>query len=79
MLVEDYRPTKRLGVEELEGLVSILERRIDEKAMGDPTPREWVEWGAWLATHMLLTGSYRYPDDFMAVFDVKCDELIVMQ
>ena len=75
MFVEDYTPVKRIGVEELEGCVGILERRIDEAALGEPNPQQWREEGAWLALHLMLTGRFRYPEDFVSVFDVKSAEL----
>lgn len=71
MLVDDYTPMKRVGMEELEGLVRTLERRIDAATLGEPTPASWMDEGAWLALHMVLTGRFRYANDFMAVFDEK--------
>ena len=77
MLVDDYTPTKRLGVEEMEGLQAALERRIDAAALDgtDATPRAWREEGAWLAVHLLLTCRFRTQEDFLQVFDVKSDEI----
>ena len=75
MLIDDYRPMKRLGVEELDGLVNMLEQRIGAAAFDEPTPRQWRDEGAWLALHLLLTGRFDTPDTFLAVFDVKCEEI----
>lgn len=69
MLVDDYTPMKRIGMEELDGLVRTMERRIDEAAFDEPTPASWMDEGAWLALHMILTGRYKCAEDFMNVFD----------
>ena len=69
MLVGSYTPMKRIGMEELEGLVGIFERRNDAAAFEDPTPSGWMDEGAWLALHLILVGEYRYPEDFLAVYD----------
>ena len=74
--VSDYRPTKRIGLDELDGAVSILERRVDEGALErDPTPRDWMDEGARLALALIRDGNYRYPQDFVDVFDVRRDEI----
>ena len=75
MLIDDYRPMKRVGMEELEGLVNMLEQRIDAAAFDEPGPQQWRDEGAWLVLHLLLTGRFDTPDTFLAVFDVKCEEI----
>ncbi|MBR4687072.1 MAG: hypothetical protein IKP01_02060 [Bacteroidales bacterium] len=74
--VSDYRPTKRVGMEELDGCVRIFERRIDERMLEcDPTPQDWMDEGARLVLALLRDGSYRYPQDLVSVFDARRREL----
>ena len=48
MFVGDYRPTKRVGIEELDGALRILRDRIDQ-AYADANARQHFYEGAWLA------------------------------
>ena len=77
MLVDDYTPTKRLGIEEMEGLQATFEHRMDNRALGmnDDTPEQYRDEGAWLAVHLLLTGRFKTQQDFIAVFDNMCGEV----
>lgn len=76
MFVDDYRPTKRIGLEELDGCVRILERRIDEGMLErDPAPADWMDEGARLALALIRDGNFRYPQDFVDVFDARRREL----
>ena len=69
MLIDEYTPTKHVGMEELDGLVRTLERRIDAAAFEEQSPSSWMDEGAWLALHMMLTGRYKCAEDFISVFD----------
>lgn len=71
MFVDDYTPMKRIGIEELEGCIKILESRIDDAVDNgeDMLPISWITEGAWLALHLMLTGRFKYGADFIAVFD----------
>lgn len=74
MFVSDYRPTKRIGVEELDGCISMFEQAV-ERLHDDGVACEWHE-GAWLALSLLRSGKFEYPADFMAVFENKLDEIL---
>ena len=78
MLIDDYTPTKRLGIEEAEGLMNALDNRISDMALDkqDETAAYHRYEGAWLTVHLLLTGRFRTQEDFLAVFDNKCKELL---
>ena len=68
MFVGDYRPTKRVGIEELDGALRILRDRIDQ-TYEDADARQHFYEGAWLALRAIRFGQFEYPRDFMAVFD----------
>ena len=77
MLIDDYTPTKRHGVEEAEGLMRALELRLVDMAP-DPAAGQAAYHrieGAWLTVHLLLTGRFRTQEDFLAVFDCKAREI----
>ena len=75
VFVDDYTPMKRIGIEELEGCVNILDRILDEVAEDRTTPMAWMTSGARMALHLMLVGKFRYPQDFVDVFELKCAEL----
>ena len=74
MFVSDYRPTKRVGIEELDGCISLFEQAV-ERLHADGVPCEWHE-GAWLALSILRAGKFEYPAEFVAVFENKLDEIL---
>ena len=73
MFVGDYRPTKRVGIEELDGTLKLLVDRIDQ-AHADADGRLHYYEGAWLALCAIRFGRFEYPRDFMAVFENDLDE-----
>lgn len=77
MLIDDYTPTKRLGIEEAEGLMNALDNRLSDMALNHQERiAEYHRYeGAWLTVHLLLTGRFRTQEDFLAVFDNKCNEI----
>ncbi len=77
MLIDDYTPTKRLGIEEAEGLMNALDNRLYDMALNhqDEISDYYRYQGAWLTVHLLLTGRFRTQEDFLAVFDNKCGEI----
>jgi hypothetical protein len=74
MFVSDYRPTKRVGVEELDGAVRLFGQAVERLRAEGVAGVGWYE-GAWLALVLLRDGKYEYPADFLAVFGNKCDEI----
>lgn len=72
MFVGDYRPTKRVGIEELDGALRILRDRIDQ-ACEDVDARQHFYEGAWLALRAIRFGQFEYPRDFVAVFENDLD------
>lgn len=75
MFVSDYRPTKRIGIEEMDGALRMLRDRVDE-AHADADSRVRYYEGAWIALSALRYGKFDYPRDFMAVFERDLDEYI---
>lgn len=74
--VSDYRPTKRIGMDELEGCVRIFERRIDEGMLErDPTPADWMDEGARLVLALVHDCNFKYPQDLVDVYDARRREL----
>lgn len=68
MFVGDYRPTKRVGVEEMDGALRMLRDKVDDlHAAGDDRVRYYE--GAWVALSAMRYGTFEYPRDFMAVFE----------
>lgn len=75
MLVGDYRPTKRVGIEELEGALNVFSRRIDQ-AYEDADARQHYYEGAFLALSLVRFGNYEYPHELMDAFEVTLDNYI---
>lgn len=71
--IQDYRPTLRVGLEELHGATVLLRDRIDQ-AYEDADARMRYYEGAWLALRLMESGRFEYPADFMAVFENQLDE-----
>lgn len=68
--VSDYRPTKRIGIEELDGAIKLLIDHVDEMQDNGEANAEFYE-GAMLALETIRYGSFKYPQDFMAVLENK--------
>lgn len=66
--VSDYRPTKRIGIEELDGAIKLLIDRVDEMQDNGEANAEFYE-GAMLALETIRYGSFKYPQDFLAVLE----------
>lgn len=73
MLVEDYQPKKRLGVEELDGLLNVLSEAVDEATEADEFDRDYYR-GALIAVMCFRFHTLQYPRDFMAVFERYLNE-----
>ena len=74
MFVSDYRPTKRIGIEELDGCINIFGQAIESLNADGVAGVEFYE-GAWLALRLLREGRYEYPGDFFAVFANKVEDM----
>lgn len=68
MFVSDYRPTKRIGIEEMDGALLMLRDEADERRANGEADAAWWE-GAWAAVHVLRNGRFEYPRDFVAVLE----------
>jgi hypothetical protein len=72
--IGDYRPTKRVGIEELDGCIKLLTDKLDETAEnGEMSTALYM--GALIALETMRNGRFEYPQDFMAVFDNRVREL----
>lgn len=73
--VSDYRPTKRIGVEELGGAITALANKLDEiDESGEATADFYI--GALLTLETIRYGNFEYPRDFLAVFENKVNAYI---
>lgn len=72
--IGDYRPTKRVGIEELDGCIKLLSDKLDDIAENGETSTG-VYMGALIALETMRNGRFEYPQDFMAVFDNRVNEL----
>jgi len=74
--IGDYRPTKRIGIEELDGCINLFCQRLgDIAANGEATAQYYV--GALIALETIRTGRFEYPHEFLAVFDNRVNEFEV--
>lgn len=64
MLISDYQPTKRIGVDELDGTINMLARRTQDAYDNGESCAPIYE-GAWLALSALRMFRFEYPRDFM--------------
>ena len=72
--IGDYRPTKRVGLEELDGCLKLLIDKLDVTAEnGEMSTALYM--GALIALETMRNGRFEYPQDFMAVFDNQVKEL----
>lgn len=72
MFVGDYRPTKRVGIEELDGALRMLRDRIVKSYENCDGRLRYYE-GAWIALSAIRHCQFEYPRDFMAVFEKGLD------
>lgn len=73
MLVDDYTPTKRLGIEEMEGASDVFWERV-EWSYSEADSRHLAYLGAWIVIHLLLVSKVRYPGDLLKMFENILDE-----
>ena len=73
MFIGDYRPTKRVGIEELDGCIKLLS---DSYELADERrdKRASLYMGALIALETMRHGRFEYPRDFMAVFENRVEE-----
>ncbi len=75
MFIDDYRPTKRIGMEELHGAINAFVDKLDEMAdNGEAHSDMYV--GALITLELIEKGRYEYPRDFLAVFENQANEFI---
>jgi hypothetical protein len=74
MFIGDYRPTKRIGIEELDGCIKLLSDKLDEEADNGSVAAA-LYMGALITMEVIRNGRFEYPCDFMAVFDNRIKEL----
>ncbi len=74
VFIGDYRPTKRVGIEELDGCIKLLADKLDEVAESGKVSAA-LYMGALIAMETMRNGRFEYPCDFMAVFDNRVKEL----
>lgn len=73
MFIGDYRPTKRIGIEELDGCINMFVDRLDDiDANGEAHGELYA--GALIAIETIRNGNFEYPRDFMAVFENRVNE-----
>lgn len=70
--IGDYRPTKRVGIEELDGAIRLARQRIDQ-TYEDADARQHYYEGLWLGLRIIRSGRFEYPHEFMAVFENNLD------
>lgn len=70
MFVSDYRPTKRIGIEELDGAIKLFgDRYLDAAESGEADATAYG--GASLVLELIRNGKFEYPQDLLAVFENK--------
>jgi hypothetical protein len=74
VFIGDYRPTKRVGIEELDGCIKLLSDSY-ELADEQRDKSASLYMGALIAMETIRNGRFEYPKDFMAVFDNRIREL----
>ena len=72
--VSDYRPTKRIGIEELEGCLNLLVHRLEEVADNGEAGGA-LYMGALVALETIRNCNFEYPHEFMAVLENRFREL----
>lgn len=64
-----------VGMDELEGVMRIIGRRIDDSANDELNPKIWMLEGAYLTLMLFHDTDIHYPQDFVELFDMKCSEI----
>jgi len=72
--VSDYRPTKRIGIDELDGCLNLLVHRLEEVADNGETGGA-LYMGALIALETIRYGNFEYPHEFMEVYENRVREL----
>lgn len=75
MFVGDYRPTKRVGIEELDGALNMFEELIVE-AYENADARQRFHEGAYVALQTMRFGHFEYPRDFVKAYLNNLDKHI---
>lgn len=71
-LCKAYKPCTRLGYEELDGLLTVLDRRICETVNDLDSNACYYYTGAALAVHIFRYHEFvDVPDDFIRLFDLQ--------
>ena len=73
--VSDYRPTKRIGIEELDGAINLMSRQIEDI---DYSTNSWLYdhyIGALLTLEIIRHGTFEYPHEFLQVFENRLHDL----
>ena len=73
MFVNDYRPTKRVGIDELDGCIKLMGDAAKALKENGVAGFEKYE-GAALALSLIRFGKFEYPHEFVAVFENKLAE-----
>lgn len=68
--IGDYRPAKRVGVEELDGCIRMLTDKVDEMQEAGEADSEYYV-GALLALECVRHGNYEYPRELAWVLEEK--------
>lgn len=72
MLIDDYKPTKRLGIEELEGAAKVFREKV-EWSFAEADSRHMAYLGAWIILHLFLVSKFNYPKDLLEAFENVLD------
>lgn len=72
--IGDYRPTKRVGIEELDGCTRLLAQAVEDMDEAGVAGVDWYR-GALLALSIMRDGRFEYPHEFVAVFERKLEEM----
>lgn len=75
-LIRHYRPSTRIDHDELDGLLNVLQRRVDEQEEnGEAIIPYYI--GAAIALHIIRYHEFvDVPDDFVALFDRQLHDMI---
>lgn len=71
--VGDYRPTKRIGIEELDGCINLFCKMLDDLDQ-QCDKRADMYAGALMALECIRYGRFEYPHELMEVFANKVQE-----
>lgn len=77
MFIGDYRPTKRIGIEELDGCINLLVNKLDDMVDNGEADSQ-IYMGALLTMEIIRNSKFEYPHEFVAVLENKIDEMRCM-